>query len=89
MTKIQCGILRENARFLYGKLDLTAGFFIKSPEEGRLVRLKYREILSRFSLCCFVICLLPGKGDSLAFGRGMLDFPACLSRIREIARSSG
>ena len=30
-------------------------FFIKSPEEGRLVRLNYRETSSRFSLCCFVI----------------------------------
>ena len=27
----------------------------KSPEEGRLVRPKYRETLSRFSLFCFVI----------------------------------
>ena len=33
----------------------TFRFFIKSPEEGRLVRPKYRETLSRFSLCCFVI----------------------------------
>ena len=27
----------------------------KSPEEGRLVRPKYRENSSRLSLCCFVI----------------------------------
>ena len=33
----------------------TFRFFIKSPEEGRLVRSKYREIWSRFSLCCFVV----------------------------------
>jgi len=33
----------------------TFRFFIKSPEEGRLVRPKYREISSRFSLCYFVI----------------------------------
>ena len=33
----------------------TFRFFIKSPEEGRLVRPKYRETSCRFSLCCFVI----------------------------------
>ena len=33
----------------------TFRFFIKSPEEGRLVRPKYWETSSRFSLCCFVI----------------------------------
>ena len=33
----------------------TFRFFIKSPEEGRLVRPKYRETSSRSSLCCFVI----------------------------------
>ena len=30
-------------------------FFIKSPEEGRLVRPKYRETSHRFCLCSFVI----------------------------------
>ena len=47
----------------------TYRFFIKSPEEGRLVRPKYRETSSRFSLCRFVIyanfspvhCNSPGK----------------------------
>ena len=33
----------------------TFRFFIKSLEEGRLVRPKYRETSSRFCLCCFVI----------------------------------
>ena len=33
----------------------TYRFFIKYPEEGRLVRPKYRETSSRFSLCRFVI----------------------------------
>ena len=28
---------------------------MKSPKEGRVVRPKYRETSSRFSLCCFVI----------------------------------
>ena len=45
----------------------TFRFFIKSPEEGRLVRPKHRETSNRFSLCCFVIyvtissLLLPRK----------------------------
>ena len=33
----------------------TFRFFIKSLEEGRLVRPKHRETSSRFCLCCFVI----------------------------------
>ena len=28
---------------------------LKPPEEGRLVRPKYQETSSRFSLCCFVM----------------------------------
>ena len=31
------------------------GMLIKSPEEGLLVRPKYRETSSRFSPCSFVI----------------------------------
>ena len=42
-------------RHLYIWIVTTFRFFIKSPEERRLVRAKYRETSSRFSLCCFVI----------------------------------
>ena len=41
----------------YLRMFLYAFKFTKCPEEGRLVRPKYRENSSRFSLCYFVICV--------------------------------
>ena len=47
---------------------MTFRFFIKSPEEGRLVHPKYRKTPSRFSLCCFVINVSMGAIGSTFWG---------------------
>ena len=48
--------------YLNCKIVTTFRFFIKSPEEGRLVRPKYRETSSRFSLCSFAINVYTSLG---------------------------